>query len=75
MTLALEQGDTLLLFTDGVTDTPGAGGRFGEARLRVAVDAAPAEPQALLDAIERVLDAFARRGGLDDRAMLAVQRD
>jgi serine phosphatase RsbU (regulator of sigma subunit)/PAS domain-containing protein len=75
VTLALEQGDTLLLFTDGVTDTPGAGGRFGEARLRVAVDAAPAEPQALLDAIERVLDAFARRGGLDDRAMLAVQRD
>ena len=74
VTLALEHGDTLLLFTDGVTDTPGAGGRFGEARLRAAVDAAPAEPQALLDAIEQALDAFARRGALDDRAMLAVQR-
>jgi GAF domain-containing protein len=73
-TLALEQGDTLLLFTDGVTDTPGAGGRFGEARLRAAVDAAPAEPQALLDAIERALDGFALGGGLDDRAMLAVHR-
>ena len=74
MTLALEPGDTLVLFTDGVTDTPGAAGRFGEARLRAAVDAAPAEPAALLDAIARALDAFAEGGGLDDRAMLAVQR-
>ena len=74
VTLALEPGDTLLLFTDGVTDTPGADGRFGEARLRAAVDAAPAEPEALLDAIARALDAFADGGGLDDRAMLAVQR-
>ena len=50
VTVALAPGDTLLLFTDGVTDTPGAAGRFGEARLRAAVDAAPAEPAALLDA-------------------------
>jgi serine phosphatase RsbU (regulator of sigma subunit)/PAS domain-containing protein len=74
VTLALEPGDVLVLFTDGVTDTPGAVGRFGEARLRAAVDSAPAEPAALLDAIARALDAFAEGGGLDDRAMLAVQR-
>jgi serine phosphatase RsbU (regulator of sigma subunit)/PAS domain-containing protein len=73
--LRLEPGDTLLMFTDGVTDTPGAAGRFGDERLRAAVDAAPAEPEALLDAIERALDEFAVGGGLDDRAMLAVQRD
>jgi sigma-B regulation protein RsbU (phosphoserine phosphatase) len=72
--LALEPGDTLVMFTDGVTDTPGVSGRFGDARLRAAVDAAALEPGALLDAIERALDAFAVGGGFDDRAMLAVQR-
>ena len=72
-TLRLEPGDTLLMFTDGVTDTPGEQGRFGEERLRAAVDAAPSEPGALLDAIEVALDEFAV-GGFDDRAMLAVQR-
>jgi serine phosphatase RsbU (regulator of sigma subunit)/PAS domain-containing protein len=74
VTVRLEPGDLLLLFTDGVTDTPGEGGRFGEARLRAAVDAAPAEPAGLLEAVSRALDAFAAGGGLDDRAMLAVQR-
>ncbi len=44
VTIELEPGDTLLLFTDGVTDTPGADSRFGDARLRAAVDAARAEP-------------------------------
>jgi serine phosphatase RsbU (regulator of sigma subunit) len=74
VTVALEPGDTLLLFTDGVTDTPGAGGRFGEARLRAAVDAAPGDPSALLAAVSRALDAFAEGTGLDDRAMLALSR-
>jgi PAS domain S-box-containing protein len=74
VTVALEPGDTLLLFTDGVTDTPGGGGRFGEARLRAAVDAAPGDPSALLAAVSRALDAFAEGTGLDDRAMLALSR-
>jgi serine phosphatase RsbU (regulator of sigma subunit) len=74
VTLRLEPGDTLLMFTDGVTDTPGEQGRFGEERLRAAVDAAPAEPGALLEAVEAALDEFAVGAGFDDRAMLAVQR-
>jgi GAF domain-containing protein len=74
VTLRMEPGDVLLLFTDGVTDTPGATCRFGDARLRAAVDAAPGEPAALLAAVYAALDAFAEGGGLDDRAMLALSR-
>ena len=73
-TIELAPGDTLLLFTDGVTDTPGPDSRFGGARLRAAVDAAPAEPAALLQAVSTALDEFSHGAGLDDRAMLALQR-
>jgi serine phosphatase RsbU (regulator of sigma subunit) len=73
-TIELSLGDTLLLFTDGVTDTPGGESRFGDERLRAAVDAAPAEPGALLRAVSHTLDAFAHGTGMDDRAMLALQR-
>ena len=72
--VALAPGDTLLLFTDGVTDTPGAQDRFGDARLHATVAAAPAEPAALLAAVSAALDEFSRGAGLDDRAMLALQR-
>jgi GAF domain-containing protein len=74
MTIELAPGDTLLLFTDGVTDTPGRDSRFGDERLRAAVDAAPAEPTALLRAVSAALDEFSHGAGLDDRAMLALQR-
>lgn len=73
-TIELARGDTLLLYTDGVTDTPGTDSRFGEERLRDAVEQAPSEPGALLASVSAALDAFARGVGLDDRAMLALQR-
>ena len=74
VTVPLAPGDTLLLYTDGVTDTPGEAGRFGEARLMEAVDAAPPEPRELLRTVSRALDGFARGTALDDRAMLALRR-
>jgi hypothetical protein len=70
----LAPGDTLLLYTDGVTDTPGRDSRFGDERLGAAVAAAPAEPEALLAAVSAALDDFADGAGFDDRAMLALQR-
>ena len=64
VTIELAPGDTLLIYTDGVTDTPGVDSRFGDERLRAAVDAAPAEPAAA--AADRV--AGARRVRARDRS-------
>jgi sigma-B regulation protein RsbU (phosphoserine phosphatase) len=66
-------GDTLVLYTDGVTDTAGAPGRFGDARLRAAVEACPADPAALVERLTAVLDAFEHGRIADDRAILALQ--
>jgi len=71
--LTLEPGDILLLFTDGVTDTPGEDGRFGEERLRQAVESAPDDPAALLAAITAALDDYQHGTVVDDRAMLALR--
>jgi len=74
VTLSLAAGDTLVLYTDGVTDTPGPGGRFGDERLRAAVDAAPPEPAALIGAVSAALESYANGTGFDDRAMLVLRR-
>jgi PAS domain S-box-containing protein len=70
----LTPGDLLLLYTDGVTDTPGEHDRFGDARLREALDAAPADPDAVLADVFAAVDRFAIGDMQDDRAMLAVLR-
>jgi sigma-B regulation protein RsbU (phosphoserine phosphatase) len=69
----LVPGDTLLFYTDGVTDTTGEDGRFGEARLAELVADAPREPELLVGAINAALTAFQGPDVVDDRAMLAVQ--
>ena len=68
----LESGDTLVLYTDGVTDAGGGDGGLGEEGLADVVAAgAGLPPVALLRAME---DAVSERGSVrDDIAMLAAR--
>jgi PAS domain S-box-containing protein len=71
-TAALTPGDTLLFYTDGVTDTPGPGERFGDRRLRQSVADAPTDPAALVAHVEATLLSWQRSDVVDDRALLAL---
>ena len=71
--IELHPGDTLLFYTDGVTDTPSGAERFGEQRLLDALPDAPAEPRAMIAAVQRALRAFQVGDVVDDRAMLALR--
>ncbi|HET6448854.1 MAG TPA: SpoIIE family protein phosphatase [Conexibacter sp.] len=71
--VALQAGDTLVLYTDGVLDTVGTDDRFGEGRLRAALEAAgTAEPRALVAAVASALDAFREGPQRDDTAIVAM---
>ena len=69
----LTAGDTLLFYTDGVTETPGEAARYGEPRLCEAMARAGDGPAALVAEIERSLRDFQAGETLDDRAMLALR--
>jgi serine phosphatase RsbU (regulator of sigma subunit) len=69
--VALEPGDTLVAFSDGVTDTVGDDGRFGEERL-LATLRGVSDAAASVAAIDAALSAFQRGGQADDTAVLAL---
>lgn len=71
-TLVLEPGATLLFYTDGVTDAPGDGERFGDERLRRTAAAGPRDPSALVERVDAALEEFRRGRTSDDRALLAL---
>jgi PAS domain S-box-containing protein len=73
VTLGLEPGDQLVLYTDGVLDTVGERERFGEERLIETLrDAAgPAEAVAR---IEEAVGRFAEGPQVDDTAVIVVER-
>ena len=71
--VALLPGDTLLLYTDGVIDTPGREERFGEQRLGEVAAAGPLNPAAVLERVDAATMAWQSGRAVDDRAMLAVQ--
>jgi sigma-B regulation protein RsbU (phosphoserine phosphatase) len=71
----LEPGESLLAFTDGVTDASGASGRYGEERLVKLLAQPVSSAASLLDSIEA--DVTAHAGGAeqtDDITLLAVRR-
>jgi sigma-B regulation protein RsbU (phosphoserine phosphatase) len=75
MSLELEAGDTLVLYTDGVVDAREPGGeRFGEERLRVAVDAAAGgSAEDVAAAVDEAVAAFEPDLTRDDRAIMVLR--
>ncbi|MEA2478616.1 MAG: hypothetical protein QOJ07_538 [Thermoleophilaceae bacterium] len=66
-------GETLLFYTDGVTDMPGHSERFGESRLLAAAADGPNGASDLIARLDRSLDEFQTGHRADDRAMLALE--
>jgi serine phosphatase RsbU (regulator of sigma subunit)/PAS domain-containing protein len=72
--LRLAAGDTLILYTDGVTEERGAQGAFGERGLAAALDgAAGASATEIVERIERALLAHGSGEPRDDIAILVVR--
>lgn len=70
----LSYGETLLMYTDGVTDTRGEDERFGAARLRrLLAEHAGAGPRELLTELEAALDRFQAEGHSDDTGAVALR--
>jgi serine phosphatase RsbU (regulator of sigma subunit) len=66
--------ETLLMYTDGVTDTRGEGERFGAERLRrLLAEGAGRPPSELLDALQAALDGFQAEGHADDTGAVALR--
>jgi PAS domain S-box-containing protein len=73
--IAVRPGETLVAFTDGVTDTVGAGGeRFGSERLRETLGAlGDATPSALCDGLAAALEEFQVGAQADDTAIVIMR--
>ena len=68
----LADGDTVLLYTDGVLDTVGNDGRFGDERLLALLHGAEADPDTLVARIDEALATFQSGPQRDDTAIVAV---
>lgn len=70
----LRQNDVILMYTDGVTDTVGEAGRFGEQRLeQTMADCGPLAAGELLNCLEKALSEFQTGPQADDTAALALR--
>jgi phosphoserine phosphatase RsbU/P len=70
----LEPGESLVLYTDGVTDTRSDRERFGADRLAaVLADATELEPDEVANRVDAALQAFERGPQRDDVALLVLR--
>jgi PAS domain S-box-containing protein len=73
-TIAVQTGETIVLYTDGVTDTRGEQERFGFARLRELLTGAVTwSPIELLAILDTALATFQVGAQADDTAVLAMR--
>ncbi len=74
--LGLEQGETLIAYTDGITDARGDGGeRFGLERLRSTLARLGGRPAIeVIQGLTRALDEFQSGAHADDTAAIALHR-
>ena len=72
--LELEDGDSLLLYTDGVTETPTAQGLLGERGLAALLEGSRGlDADALVDRVDRTVVGLQSGTPRDDIAMVALQ--
>jgi GAF domain-containing protein len=71
-TAVLAADDALVLYTDGVFDTVGRSGRFGEERLATLLAAAPHGAAELVEHVDAALRAFQAGPQSDDTALVVV---
>ena len=73
--VAIAPGETMVLYTDGVTDTRGARQRFGDRRLReLLTSGAACSPEELLASLDGELGSFQVGAQADDTAVIAMRR-
>jgi PAS domain S-box-containing protein len=71
----IQPDEVLLLYTDGVTDTVGKSGRFGEQRLhQTMAECGPLAVEELLTCLDKSLTRFQVGPQADDTAALALRR-
>ena len=72
--IRLGPGDTVVFYTDGVTDQRSGSSMFGEGRLRRLLKGCSSlPPQELIERIEGALDDFADEPARDDMAIVALR--
>ncbi|HEX2154628.1 MAG TPA: SpoIIE family protein phosphatase [Acidimicrobiia bacterium] len=73
-TVALSPGDTVVLYTDGITEAPRDGELFGDERLRALVDETADEPaEVIADRIVAAALDFQQGHSRDDIAVLVIK--
>lgn len=73
-TVRVDADEMILLYTDGVTETPGVNDRFGSERLAALLSEMSGRPPSeVLERLDAELDEFSGERGRDDVAVLALR--